>query len=161
DPGRARSVAARLPRRRRAVRPRAAVLRRDCGHPQRQGRHGAFAHPPWPGTAARGPRAPCPWPAPDRARAGSLVVNLALQHLSDEAVAAFADGMLATPAHNRATRHVAQCAECAAAVAEQRAAVSALRAAPAPALPAGLLDRLRAVPTTTPLRSQPIALAPD
>jgi hypothetical protein len=93
-------------------------------------------------------------------------VNFAVQHLTDEAVAAYADGVLATPAHNRATRHLVQCAECAVAVDEQRAAVSALRAAPAPALPVGLLDRLRAVPTTTSLGASslgrsPLALAPD
>jgi hypothetical protein len=88
-------------------------------------------------------------------------VNLPVQHLSDEAVAAFAAGMLATPAHNRAARHIAVCAECAAEVAEQQAAVSALRSAPLPALPAGLLDRLRAVPVTTPLTPSTMALAPD
>jgi hypothetical protein len=88
-------------------------------------------------------------------------VNLPVQHLSDEAVAAFADGMLATPAHNRAARHIALCAECAGAIDEQRAAVSALQAAPAPALPAGLLERLRAVPVTTALRPRELALAPD
>jgi hypothetical protein len=88
-------------------------------------------------------------------------VNFQVQHLSDEAVAAFADGMLAVPAHNRALRHVDQCVECALAIDEQRAAVSALRAAPAPALPAGLLERLRAVPVTTPLTPSTMALAPD
>ena len=57
-------------------------------------------------------------------------MNLPVQHLSDEAVAAFADGMLTTAAHNRAARHLADCRECAVAVDEQRAAVSLLRAAP-------------------------------
>ncbi len=88
-------------------------------------------------------------------------MNLPVQHLSDEAVAAFADGMLATSAQNRVVRHIADCGECAAAIAEQRAAASALRAAPAPAMPAGLLERLRAVPVTTPLSPQVMALAPD
>jgi hypothetical protein len=83
------------------------------------------------------------------------------QHLSDEAVAAFADGALGNGARGRAARHIAQCAECAHAVAVQREAVWALRAAPAPTLPGGLLDRLRAVPTTTPLNGLPIAVDND
>ena len=62
DPGRARRAAAGLPRRGRPVRPRAAVLRRDRGHAQREGRHRALAHPPRPGAAARGA-------GPPRARA--------------------------------------------------------------------------------------------
>jgi hypothetical protein len=88
-------------------------------------------------------------------------VNLAVSHLSDEAVAAFADRMLAVPAQHRAERHLALCPECATAVAEQRAAVSALRAAPTPAMPLDLLERLRAVPVTTPLTPSTMALAPD
>lgn len=73
------------------------------------------------------------------------------QHLSDEAIAAFADGVLSSHAHDRATRHSAGCPECSYAVAVQREAVWALRAAPAPPLPVGLLERLRSVPSTTPL----------
>jgi hypothetical protein len=83
------------------------------------------------------------------------------QHLSDEAVAAYADDVLAGAARERARRHCAECAECTYAVAVQREAVWALRAAPAPSLPSGLLDRLRAVPVTTPVRTLPTALAPD
>jgi len=83
------------------------------------------------------------------------------QHLSDEAVAAFADGVLAGLARDRATKHSARCAECAYAVAVQREAVWALRAAPAPPLPSGLLDRLRSVPTTTPINVVPTAVGPD
>jgi anti-sigma factor RsiW len=88
-------------------------------------------------------------------------VNLPVQHLSDEAVAAFADGALTDGARGRAARHVAECAECAHAVAVQREAVWALRAAPAPALPGDLLERLRAVPATTPLSGRPIAIDSD
>jgi anti-sigma factor RsiW len=88
-------------------------------------------------------------------------VNLPAQHLSDEAVAAFADGVLTEGARARAARHVAECAECAHAVAVQREAVWALRAAPAPALPGDLLERLRAVPSTTPLSGRPIAVDSD
>lgn len=77
------------------------------------------------------------------------------QHLSDEAVAAFADDVLVGHARQRARHHTAVCPECNHAVAVQREAVWALRAAPAPALPMGLLDRLRDVPVTTPIRSVP------
>jgi anti-sigma factor RsiW len=87
--------------------------------------------------------------------------SLPAQHLSDEAVAAFADGALGNGARGRAARHVANCPECAHAVAVQREAVWALRAAPAPALPGGLLDRLRAVPSTTPLSGRPLAVDPN
>lgn len=83
------------------------------------------------------------------------------QHLSDEAVAAFADGVLRGHARERARRHTAECPECAYAVAVQREAVWALRAAPAPALPTGLLDRLREVPATTPIATPPTAIGPD
>ena len=82
-------------------------------------------------------------------------------HLSDEAVAAFADGVLSGHARERASRHVLACPECAHAVAVQREAVWALRAAQAPPLPTSLVDRLRSVPSTTPLGNAPAALAPD
>lgn len=83
------------------------------------------------------------------------------QHLSDEAVAAHADGVLRGHARERAQRHTALCPECAYAVAVQREAVWALRAAPAPSLPTALLDRLRDVPLTTPIESVTTALADD
>jgi Putative zinc-finger len=83
------------------------------------------------------------------------------QHLSDEAVAAFADGVLTGSARERATRHIESCGECRHAVSVQREAAFALRAATAPALPNALLDRLRTVPQTTPLTTLPTALAPD
>lgn len=86
---------------------------------------------------------------------------MSTQHLSDEAVAAFADGVLSGHARERAGRHTAACSECARAVRVQREAVLALRAAPAPDLPSGLLDRLRSVPATTPIRAFSTAVAPD
>jgi hypothetical protein len=88
-------------------------------------------------------------------------MNFPVQHLSDEAVAAYADGVLGRTARLRAERHLAVCPECAYAVSVQREAVFALRDAPPPALPSGLLDRLRAVPVTTVLTSTPLALSPD
>lgn len=83
------------------------------------------------------------------------------QHLSDEAVAAYADGVLTGHARERARRHTADCPECAYSVAVQREAVWALRAAPAPALPSGLFDRLLNVPATTPIRVVPTSIAED
>jgi hypothetical protein len=83
------------------------------------------------------------------------------QHLSDEAVAAFADGVLGGLARDRAARHVTGCAECRAAVQVQREAALALRAASAPHAPAELFDRLRAVPLTTELPTLPTAIAAD
>jgi anti-sigma factor RsiW len=82
-------------------------------------------------------------------------------HLSDEAIAAFADGVLRGSARERASRHLSSCAECAYAVAVQREAVWALRAAPAPALPTDLIDRLRSVPVNTPIENIPSAIGPD
>jgi anti-sigma factor RsiW len=83
------------------------------------------------------------------------------QHLSDEAVAAFADGVLTGHARERATRHINSCGECRHAVNVQREAAFALRAAAAPPLPSALLDRLRTVPQTTPISTLPTALGPD
>jgi hypothetical protein len=83
------------------------------------------------------------------------------QHLSDEAVAAFADGVLSGSARERAARHIDSCAECRLAVKVQREAASALRTAPAPALPTGLMEKLRTVPLTTPITTLPTAVAPD
>ena len=83
------------------------------------------------------------------------------QHLSDEAVAAFADGVLRGLARERATRHVNTCAECREAVRVQREAAYALRSASAPPPPSTLLDKLRTVPQTTPISTLPTAVAPD
>jgi anti-sigma factor RsiW len=82
-------------------------------------------------------------------------------HLSDEAVAAHADGMLTGLARERARRHTEACAECARAVRVQREAALRLRTAAAPPLPTDLLARLRAVPTSTPLSGPPTVVAPD
>jgi hypothetical protein len=81
--------------------------------------------------------------------------SLRSQHLSDEAVAALADDVLRGHARQRARRHIEVCAECNAAVEIQREAVSALQSAPDPSVPTTLLDRLRAVPATTPIRQVP------
>jgi hypothetical protein len=74
-----------------------------------------------------------------------------LPHLSEDAVAAFADGVLSAAAASRARRHCAECVECADAVRGQRETAMMLRTAQAPALPSGLLDRLAGLPMSTPL----------
>ena len=74
-----------------------------------------------------------------------------LPHLSEDAVAAFADGVLSASATARARRHCQECAECAAAVRGQREAAMMLRSATAPSLPSGLLDRLAGLPMSTTL----------
>lgn len=86
---------------------------------------------------------------------------MTVSHLSDEAVAAFADGVLRGHARERAARHVDACAECRHAVQVQREAALALRAAGTPQLPSALVERLRSVPMTTPLTTLPTAIAPD
>ncbi len=83
------------------------------------------------------------------------------QHLADEAVAAFADGVLGGPARRRAAEHVARCPECADAVRVQHEAALTLRAASAPCLPSGLVDRLRGLPATTAVPSVPVVTGPD
>ncbi len=87
----------------------------------------------------------------------------ALSHLSDEAVAAFADGVLGDTARQRAQSHMAGCAECSDAVYGQRAARAALRSALIPRLPAGLFERLRELPITVelPLIHVPAALSAE
>ncbi|HJQ01066.1 MAG TPA: hypothetical protein VJ851_05665 [Jatrophihabitans sp.] len=81
-----------------------------------------------------------------------------LPHLSEDAVAAFADGVLSSSATARARRHCAECTECAEAVRGQREAAMMLRAAGAPALPAGLLDRLAGLPMSAQLPPPPSGL---
>ncbi|MDQ1732990.1 MAG: hypothetical protein QOK10_3149 [Pseudonocardiales bacterium] len=74
-----------------------------------------------------------------------------LPHLSEDAVAAFADGVLSASAAARARRHCQECAECAEAVRGQRETAMMLRSTMAPSLPSGLLDRLACLPMSTPL----------
>lgn len=102
------------------------------------------------------------WKVPRRDFADrTSAVSLPAQHLSDEAIAAFADGFLGAAARSRATRHLATCAECARAVSVQREAAFALRSATAPAASSGLLDRLRSLPSCTPLPPGPTHLGAD
>ncbi|MBN9735821.1 MULTISPECIES: zf-HC2 domain-containing protein [unclassified Pseudonocardia] len=72
-------------------------------------------------------------------------------HLTLEAVVAYVDDELARGPHDRATRHLGHCPDCAAEVAEQRRARSALRGADAPTLPPSLMSALRSIPQDTEL----------
>ena len=74
-----------------------------------------------------------------------------LPHLSEDAVAAFADGVLSGSAAVRARRHCAECVECAEAVRAQRETALLLRAASSPSVPADLLSRLASVPMSATL----------
>ncbi|MFP5068550.1 anti-sigma factor family protein [Pseudonocardia nantongensis] len=80
-------------------------------------------------------------------------------HLTLEAVVAYVDDELAAGPQDRAVRHLGRCAGCAAEVAEQRRARSALRGADAPTLPPSLMTALRAIPQDTELPAPPAGLA--
>ncbi|MBA3250610.1 MAG: zf-HC2 domain-containing protein [Geodermatophilaceae bacterium] len=80
-------------------------------------------------------------------------------HLALEAVVAYVDGELSTAADTRAAAHVASCAQCAADVADQRAAKRVLVTAGGPELPSSLLDRLQQIPFTTQLQPPGMQLA--
>lgn len=89
-----------------------------------------------------------------------LVAGLnAAQHLAVDAVVAFVDGELAPGAHDRAVAHIGHCTSCAAEVAAQRQARTAVRSAAEPAIPAGLLATLRSIPERTELPVVPDGLA--
>ena len=72
-------------------------------------------------------------------------------HLSFDAVVAFADGELSLAAYQRAAAHIARCASCAAEVAEQTQAREMLRSAFAPKMPGSLFDQLRSIPVALPV----------
>lgn len=78
-------------------------------------------------------------------------MTLSELHLAAEAIVAHVDGELAPVPRDRANAHLAGCAECRAAVAEQRRAKAALTVAPGPSPSTDLLARLRDIPMTTDL----------
>jgi len=78
-------------------------------------------------------------------------VTLPDVHLAEEALAAYADGVLSATAAERAERHLRSCAACRAEVDAQREAKALMAAAPDPELPPGLLARLLDVPMTADL----------
>lgn len=80
-------------------------------------------------------------------------------HLSTEAVVAYVDDELAAGPHDRAIRHLRACGECAAQVAAQQRARSALRTAETPCLPSSLLSALRSIPQHAELPPPPAGLS--
>jgi hypothetical protein len=80
-------------------------------------------------------------------------------HLSAEAVAAYVDGELGDRPYDRATRHLAECTECAAQVVAQGQARAALRSARCPSLPSSLITSLRSIPQAADLPPAPNGLA--
>lgn len=72
------------------------------------------------------------------------------EHLSTEAIAAFADGELGMTAHLRAAHHLSLCPECALEVDAQRQARSALRDSCPVAMPTSLLGLLSEIPHHAP-----------
>jgi hypothetical protein len=86
-------------------------------------------------------------------------VTLPEQHLSEDALAAYVDGILSHTADERAAKHLRTCAECRAAVDAEREAKALLGATPDPTLPAGLLAKLLDVPMTADIGSTDQTLA--
>lgn len=80
-------------------------------------------------------------------------------HLTLEAVVAYADDELAAAPHDRATRHLTVCRECAAQVGAQMQARTALRSAGGPTLPMSLMASLRSIPQVAELPPPPHSLA--
>jgi anti-sigma factor RsiW len=82
-------------------------------------------------------------------------------HLTLEAVVAYVDGELAAGPHERATRHLDRCPDCASEVVEQRQARTALRGADCPSLPSSLMTSLCAIPPSAELPPPPAGLSMD
>ena len=72
------------------------------------------------------------------------------EHLSTEAIAAFADGELRMGAHLRAAHHLSLCAQCATEVEAQRQARAALRDSRPIVIPTSLLGQLSQIPHHAP-----------
>lgn len=73
-----------------------------------------------------------------------------IDHLTMDAVVAYADGEMSMVSYQRAAAHVARCSQCEAEVRAQTVARSWLRSAQAPAMPTGLMDALRSIPVALP-----------
>lgn len=71
-------------------------------------------------------------------------------HLSLDAIVAFADGEMSLTAYQRAAAHISRCASCAADVGEQTAASEYLRQARMPTMPGSLFDVLKSIPVALP-----------
>lgn len=73
-----------------------------------------------------------------------------IDHLTLDAVVAYADGEMPLVSYQRAAAHLALCPQCDAEVRAQMTARSWLRAAQAPPMPSSLLDSLRSIPVALP-----------
>jgi anti-sigma factor RsiW len=73
-----------------------------------------------------------------------------IDHLTLDAVVAYADGEMSMVSFQRAAAHVALCPQCDAEVRAQLTARSWLRSAQAPEMPTALLDTLRSIPVALP-----------
>lgn len=82
-------------------------------------------------------------------------------HLGEDALVAYADGVLSPAADERAARHLRSCPECQDSIDAEREAKALLGASPDPMLPAGLMARLLDVPMTADLGSSDRILAVD
>jgi anti-sigma factor RsiW len=80
-------------------------------------------------------------------------------HLLPDVVVAYVDGELSLGAQDRAAAHIAKCPGCAAEIAAQRQACSAVKRASAPSMSAGFLASLRSIPQNTDLPGTPDNLA--
>jgi anti-sigma factor RsiW len=77
-----------------------------------------------------------------------------IDHLTLDAIVAFADGEMPMVSFPRAAAHVARCPQCDAEVKAQVVARSWLRSASTPAIPSGLLDTLRSIPVALPAQAE-------
>jgi hypothetical protein len=80
-------------------------------------------------------------------------------HLTLDAIVAFADDELTAGAHARATAHLAVCPECSDEVVAQTQARAMLQSATAPSMPSSLLSSLRSIPQDADLPEPPAGLA--
>lgn len=81
------------------------------------------------------------------------------QHPLPDAIVAYVDSELGPVPAQRVAAHLAHCSVCAAEAGAQRQARGAVRAAPAPHVPANLLNSLRAIPGDVDLPAMPDGLA--
>jgi anti-sigma factor RsiW len=75
------------------------------------------------------------------------------EHLTLDAVVAFADGEMSLVPYQRAAAHIMACPACAGDVAEQTAASQYLRQASLPRMPGSLFDTLKSIPVALPPRA--------
>jgi hypothetical protein len=78
-----------------------------------------------------------------------------VDHLTLDAIVAYADGEMPLVAYQRAAAHVARCPQCEYEVNQQIAARTWLRSAGAPAMPPSLLDSLKSIPIAAPTTRVP------